>query len=85
MLPQAAFRAVFGVLDTSDAGLAAAFAKVDTDSSGGISFDEMRAFIASTYGGEVDTGVVDAMMKAADADADGELDLDEFKAFIRKL
>ena len=37
--------------DRSDAGLAQAFALVDADSSGSISEDEMRAHIASIYGG----------------------------------
>ena len=37
--------------DRSDAGLAQAFARVDTDASGSINNDEMRAHIASVYGG----------------------------------
>ena len=37
--------------DRSDAGLAQAFARVDTDASGSISNDEMLAHIASVYGG----------------------------------
>ena len=49
---QAAFQQVFAsTIDKSDAGLTKAFEKVDADSSGCISANEMSAYIASVYGG----------------------------------
>ena len=48
----AAFQQVFAsTIDKSDAGLTKAFEKVDADSSGCISANEMSAYIASVYGG----------------------------------
>merc|ERR1712204_132377 len=82
---EAAFQQVFAssLVDKSDEGLAAAFAKVDADSSGNISATEMSAHIASVYGGAMDESITTEMLKAADTDGDGEVSLDEFKTIMR--
>ena len=70
-------------LDLTDAGLKAMFITLDTDGSGKIDDDEMRAAIIKTYGDSMPDSVIDEMMRAADTDHDGEVDLDEFKAIMR--
>ena len=80
----AGFQAVFGEgIDKSDAGLEAAFEKVDTDKSGKLSAAEMKAYILSMYPKGLEDQVIDEMMAAADTDGDGEIDLSEFKVIMR--
>ena len=74
---------VGGAVDKSDEGLAKQFAAVDTDGSGKISGDEMKAAIHKSFGSALDDDMFSQMMKAADTDGDGEIDLDEFKAIMR--
>ena len=78
-----AFQSIFSSVDKSDAGLAKAFAKVDSSGDGKISKVEMRAHIVATYGGPLDEAMFKAMFTAADTDSDGKLSLDEFKAVMR--
>jgi hypothetical protein len=75
---------VFGEdIDKSDAGLEAAFAKVDTDTSGKINAEEMKAYILSVYPKGLDNRKIAQMMAAADTNKDGEIDLAEFKVIMR--
>jgi Ca2+-binding EF-hand superfamily protein len=80
----AGFQAVFGKgIDKSDAGLEASFVKVDTDKSGKINHEEMKAYIQSVYEKGVDDKTIGEMMAAADTNKDGEIDLAEFKVIMR--
>ena len=80
----AGFQAVFGKgIDKSDAGLEAAFTKVDTDKSGKINAEEMKAYIQSVYEKAVDDKTIGEMMAAADTNQDSEIDLAEFKVIMR--
>ena len=80
----AGFQAVFGKgIDKSDAGLEAAFTKVDTDKSGKINAEEMKAYIQSVYEKAVDDKTIGEMMAAADTNQDSEIDLAEFKIMMR--
>ena len=64
------FQAVFGEdIDKSDAGLEAAFAKVDADKS--------------VYEKGLDDKSIGEMIATADTNNDGEIDLDEFKIIMR--
>jgi Ca2+-binding EF-hand superfamily protein len=65
-------------IDKSDAGLEAAFAKIDIDKSGKIDADEMKGYILSTYENGLDDKTIDEMMTAADIDKDGKVTLAEF-------
>jgi len=73
----------FGAIDKSDEGLAKLFASVDSDGSGKISEEEMKAAIAKAYGKALDDKVLKEMMAAADTNNDGEIDLEEFKVIMR--
>jgi hypothetical protein len=78
------FQAVFGEdIDKSDAGLEAAFAKVDADKSGKINAAEMKAYILSVYEKGLDDKSIGEMIATADTNNDGEIDLDEFKIIMR--
>jgi|LauGreDrversion4_1035100.scaffolds.fasta_scaffold186664_1 hypothetical protein len=78
------FQAVFGEdIDKSDAGLEAAFAKVDVDKSGKINAAEMKAYILSVYEKGLDDKSIGEMIATADTNNDGEIDLDEFKIIMR--
>jgi EF-hand domain pair len=78
------FQAVFGEdIDKSDAGLEAAFAKVDVDKSGKINAAEMKAYILSVYEKGLDDKSFGEMIATADTNNDGEIDLDEFKIIMR--
>ena len=80
----AGFQAVFGKgIDKSDAGLEAAFTKVDTDKSGKINAEEMKAYILSVYPKGLNDRKIAQMMAAADTNKDGEIDLAEFKVIMR--
>jgi Ca2+-binding EF-hand superfamily protein len=80
----AGFQAVFGKgIDKSDAGLEASFVKVDTDKSGKINHEEMKAYIQSVYEKGVDDKTIGEMMAAADTNQDSEIDLAEFKIMMR--
>ena len=70
-------------MDKSDAILEAAFAKLDTDHSGKIDRNEMKAYILSVYDRGIDVKTIGDMMAGSDANNDGEVDLDEFKAIMR--
>ena len=70
-------------IDKSDAGLEAAFAKIDIDKSGKIDADEMKGYILSTYENGLDDKTIDEMMMAADIDKDGEVNLAEFMVIMR--
>ena len=77
------FQAAFAEdIDKSDAGLEAAFVKVDTDKSGKINAEEMKAYILSVYEKAVDDKTIGEMMRAADTNQDGEIDLAEFKIIM---
>ena len=79
----AGFRAAFGAeLDKSDEGLAKAFKSVDSDNSGTISTEEMKAYLAKKFGKKADD-LAAQMIKNADLDGDGLVDFDEFKATMR--
>ena len=78
------FQAVFGEdIDKSDAGLEAAFAKVDVDKSGKMDAAEVKAYILTVYKNGLDDKVVSEMMATADTNNDGEVDLNEFKIILR--
>ena len=78
------FQAVFGEdIDKSDAGLEAAFAKVDVDKSGKMDAAEVKAYILTVYKNGLDDKVVSEMMATADTNNDGEVDLNEFKIIMR--
>ena len=85
------FQVVFGEgilgVDKSDAGLEAAFAKVDANQSGKIDLDELKAYILSVYetgtGPPLEDKFIKDMVETADTNKDGEIDLDEFKAIMR--
>ena len=78
------FQAVFGEdIDKSDAGLEAAFAKVDVDKSGKINAAEMKAYILNVYEKGLDDKSIGEMIATADTNNDGEIDLDEFKIIMR--
>jgi hypothetical protein len=80
----AGFQAIFGEeIDKSDAGLEAAFAKVDKDKSGKISPEEMKAYVLSRYKKGLAEKAIDEMMATADTNNDGEIDLAEFKIIMR--
>ena len=80
----AGFQAIFGEdIDKSEAGLEAAFAKVDKDQSGKISPEEMKAYIMSRYKKGLAEEAIDEMMATADTNDDGEIDLAEFKIIMR--
>ena len=70
-------------MDKSDASLEAAFAKLDTDHSGKIDRNEMKAYILSVYDRGIDDKTIGDMMARAGANNDGDVDLDEFKAIMR--
>eukprot|EP00900_Chrysochromulina_parva_P025012 jgi/Chrpa1/7144/Chrysochromulina_OHIO_Genome00021539-RA len=70
-------------IDKSDAGLEAAFAKIDIDKSGKIDADEMKGYILSTYENGLDDKTIDEMMTAADIDKDGKVTLAEFMVIMR--
>ena len=70
-------------VDKSDAGLERMFRSVDTDGSGKISEEEMRAAIKKVYGEATEDETVTEMMMAADTDNDGVIDLNEFKIIMR--
>ena len=74
---------VFDNFDNSDAGLEEAFAKVDTDTSGKINAEEMKAYILSVYPKGLNDRKIAQMMAAADTNKDGEIDLAEFKVIMR--
>jgi len=75
---------VFGEdIDKSDAGLEAAFAKVDVDKSGKMDAAEVKAYILTVYKNGLDDKVVSEMMATADTNNDGEVDLNEFKIIMR--
>ena len=75
---------VFGEdIDKSDAGLEAAFAKVDVDKSGKINAAEMKAYILSVYEKGLDDKSFGEMIATADTNNDGEIDLDKFKIIMR--
>merc|ERR1712216_223348 len=78
--PKEAFRAVFA--DTSDEGLAKAFAEVDADSSGTIEADELGRYVKRKYGGSVNDVAIMEMIKAADTTGDSQITFDEFKAIV---
>ena len=72
----AGFQSIFGAdIDKSDEGLEKAFKDVDTDGSGKISEDEMKAAIEKMYGKALDDKVLKEMMAAADTNNDGEIDV----------
>lgn len=72
----AGFQSIFGAdIDKSDEGLEKAFKDVDTDGSGKISEDEMKAAIEKMYGKALDEKVLKEMMAAADTNNDGEIDV----------
>lgn len=80
----AAFQAVFGEsIDKSDAGLEAAFAKLDTKESGKINCAEMKEYVSSVYAEGYDDTIIAEMMASADLNLDGEMDLNEFKIIMR--
>jgi len=77
------FQAAFAEdIDRSDAGLEAAFAKVDTNKSGNINHEEMKTYILSVYP-KLTTKKIAQMIAVTDTNKDGEIDLDEFKAIMR--
>ena len=58
-------------------------AKVDTDTSGKINAEEMKAYILSVYPKGLNDRKIAQMMAAADTNKDGEIDLAEFKVIMR--
>ena len=77
------FQAAFAEgIDRSEAGLEAAFAKVDTNQSGNINHEEMKTYILSVYP-KLTTKRIAQMIAVTDTNNDGEIDLDEFKAIMR--
>ena len=70
-------------VDKSDAGLEAAFAKMDKNNNGKINTAELKAYILQSYGSTIDDKTIREMMATADTNRDGEMDLNEFKVVIR--
>ena len=70
-------------VDKSDAGLEAAFAKMDKNNNGKINTAELKAYILQSYGSTIDDKTIREMMATADTNMDGEMDLNEFKVIIR--
>ena len=77
------FQNTFGGVDQSDEALEKAFNDTDTDKSGKIASPEMVKYIKKMYGTDVDSELVEAMMREADKDDDGEIDMEEFKIIMR--
>ena len=84
----AGFQSVFGEdIDKSDAGLEAAFAKVDTGRRGKINATQMKAYLLSVYDNGLDELTIGEMIMTARigrlSHKDSEIGLNEFKIITR--
>merc|ERR1711998_752254 len=67
--------------DLAEDTLRASFAAIDSDGSGKIDKDELRAAITSENGALKDEQIM-ALLNFADADGDGEIDFEEYKTIM---